>query len=183
MARIPDDAPVFPMAVAEAMTGLTRRRIRYYEKLGLVEPARTEGNRRLYSPSDIRRLQEVRRLLDEGIDLQGVPALLEAERRAAGGTGPRPRPAAGQPPGRPAREGAPAEPTLEVGALWRYEDARARLLGTGPAGSLDRLYPGDAGRLVGGRPPEATPRPPGAKGPGERGGRREGPPRPPGRRR
>ena len=153
MSRIPDDAPVFSMAVVEKMTGLTRRRIRYYEKVGLLDPARTEGNRRLYSPAEVRRLSEIKRLLEEGLDLQGIAALVESERRA------------GRAPDRfdqPARpQGALAgRGPMEVRALERYEDARARLLGKGPAGSLDRLHPGDAGCLA--RPvprPETPPRP------------------------
>jgi DNA-binding transcriptional MerR regulator len=141
MSQVPDDAAVFPMAVAEKMTGLTRRRIRYYEKAGLLKPARTQGNRRLYSPADIRRLLEIKRLLEEGFDLEGIANLLgrREERRApvlpAGAAGP---PAAAA--------GPPADPRRRL-AL--YEDARARLLGKGPSGSLDRLNPGDACRLTG----------------------------------
>jgi len=147
MPRVPDDAALFPMAVAEKMTGLTRRRIRYYEKAGLLKPARTRGNRRLYSPADIRRLLEIKRLLEEGFDLEGIGNLLE---RREG------RPAPGLPTG---TAGPPADPRRR---LELYEDARVRLLGKGPSGSLDRLNPGDAYRLTGvgrsaGRSPGGSP--------------------------
>jgi DNA-binding transcriptional MerR regulator len=41
-------------------TGLTKRTIRYYEEIGLIEtPARTEGGMRLYSEEDIERLNKI----------------------------------------------------------------------------------------------------------------------------
>ncbi len=134
MAGVPDDAPVYSMAVAEEMTGLTRRRIRYYEKMRLLSPARTPGNRRLFSAADIRRLSGIKRLLDEGLDLQAIVSLNASGRLFA--------------PERPTW-GVPAPSALGLARLEQYEDARARLLGKGPAGGADRLYPGDAGRLTG----------------------------------
>jgi len=157
MSRIPDDAAVFPMAAAEKMTGLTRRRIRYYEKAGLLKPARTQGNRRLYSPADIRRLVEIKRLLEDGFDLKGIANLLERRKDQAG-------PAeAATPAGGAGGQGSKGRfpltprPTDPRRRLELYEDARARLLGRGPSGSLDRLNPGDAYRLTGaGRSPSAS---------------------------
>jgi len=163
MLRVPDDVPVFSMAVAERMTGLTRRRIRYYERNGLVQPARSAGNRRLYSQDDLARLADIKRLLDEGMELRALVTLVASGRwpvagaspATAGhastrGLGPSPVPRPG--PVAPPRAGG----GLEVARFAQYEDARARFLGRGPAGNVDRLYPGDAGRLV--RPgPEAAP--------------------------
>jgi DNA-binding transcriptional MerR regulator len=41
-------------------TGLTKRTIRYYEEIGLIETlARTEGGMRLYSEEDIERLNKI----------------------------------------------------------------------------------------------------------------------------
>lgn len=65
MAR--DDEYVYAMAVVERLTGVTRRRIRYYEKAGLVRPSRTKGGHRLYSPGNIDTLLRVRALVDSGI--------------------------------------------------------------------------------------------------------------------
>lgn len=150
MSRIPDDAPVFAMAVAEQMTGLTRRRIRYYEKVGLLEPNRTEGNRRLYSQADIRRLGQIKRLLEEGHSLQGIAALLPEQ----GPTDEVGRPAATTAMGASKQRagrfelGYPGVSSPER-RLEMYEEARARLLGRGPAGSADRLFPSDSGRLTG----------------------------------
>lgn len=160
LSRIPDDAPVYSMAVAEQMTSLTRRQIRYYEAMGLLRPARTPGNRRLYSAADLRRLNEIKRLLQEGLDLRAVAALAEAGRLDVSGPEETEGPAGRTGPGWPAahRAGARATQGSEWLRFGPYEDARARF-GRGPAGSLDRLYPGDAARLGSPRPttaPSAT---------------------------
>jgi len=64
---------VFPMAVVERMTGLTRRRIRYYEKCGLLKPFRTAGGHRLYSPSNVETLIRIKELIESGIT--GIEAI------------------------------------------------------------------------------------------------------------
>src|SRR5262245_10971924 len=62
-----------------AETGLTTRAIRYYEELGLLEPAaRSEGDYRLYDASDLDRLQFIRSLRDDaGFSLAQIGQLLE----------------------------------------------------------------------------------------------------------
>ncbi len=62
-----------------AETGLTTRAIRYYEELGLLEPAaRSEGDYRLYDESDLERLQFIRSLRDDaGFALGQIRQLLE----------------------------------------------------------------------------------------------------------
>jgi MerR family Zn(II)-responsive transcriptional regulator of zntA len=56
-----------------AKAGVTPRTIRYYEELGIVEPEeRTGGGFRLYSESQLRRLQIVQSLKDLGFDLQRI---------------------------------------------------------------------------------------------------------------
>ena len=64
-----------------AETGLTTRAIRYYEEIGLLEPAaRSEGAYRLYDASDLDRLQFIRSLRDDaGFSLAQVGQLLEDE--------------------------------------------------------------------------------------------------------
>lgn len=62
-----------------ADTGLTTRTIRYYEEMGLLEPAaRSEGDYRLYDESDLERLQFIRGLRDDaGFSLAQIRQLLE----------------------------------------------------------------------------------------------------------
>lgn len=63
---------VYPMGVAERLTGLTARQIRYWEQHGLLTPARTQGRHRMYSDGDILRLKEIKRLMAEGLTLERV---------------------------------------------------------------------------------------------------------------
>jgi DNA-binding transcriptional MerR regulator len=64
-----------------AETGMTTRRIRYYEEVGLLEPAaRSDGDYRLYDASDLDRLQFIRDLRDDaGFSLAQIGQLLEDE--------------------------------------------------------------------------------------------------------
>ena len=66
--------------VAEEV-GITTRAIRYYEEVGLLEPAaRSEGSYRLYDRSDVERLRFIRGLRDDaGFSLAHIRQLLEDE--------------------------------------------------------------------------------------------------------
>ncbi|WP_144475261.1 MerR family DNA-binding transcriptional regulator [Cytobacillus oceanisediminis] len=52
--------------------GVTTRTIRYYEELGLLNPERSEGGRRLYSSSDLARLKLVLRGKRFGFSLEEI---------------------------------------------------------------------------------------------------------------
>ena len=62
-------------------TNLTKRTLRYYEELGLLEPAqRSEGNYRLYSESDIRTLDHIKAMRDLlGLELKEIREMVAAE--------------------------------------------------------------------------------------------------------
>lgn len=68
------NAPVYSMGVAERLTGLTARQIRYWEQNGLLAPSRTKGGQRMYTEGDILKLKEVKRLMGEGMTLERVKA-------------------------------------------------------------------------------------------------------------
>lgn len=70
--------PVYSMGVAERLTGLTGRQIRYWEQNGLLAPARTKGRQRMYSEADILRLKEIKRLLADGMNLERVKSYYES---------------------------------------------------------------------------------------------------------
>ena len=76
-------ATAHPLRINEvaAETGLTTRAIRYYEEIGLLEPAaRSEGDYRLYDASDLDRLRFIRSLRDDaGFSLAQIGQLLEDE--------------------------------------------------------------------------------------------------------
>lgn len=56
--------------------------LRKYERLGLLEPLRSDGRRRLYSPADIARLRQIKYLVEQrGANLAGVELLLQVSTR------------------------------------------------------------------------------------------------------
>jgi MerR family transcriptional regulator, repressor of the yfmOP operon len=73
--------PLLRIQEVAAETGLTPRSIRYYEEMGLLEPAaRSEGAYRLYDASDLERLRSIKELRDEaGFSLAQIGQLLEDE--------------------------------------------------------------------------------------------------------
>lgn len=64
--------PLLPISKVMQLTELTARQIRYYEEHELIEPARSEGNRRMFSLDDVDALLEIRELLDQGINMAGI---------------------------------------------------------------------------------------------------------------
>jgi len=76
----PTDRLLRIQEVAEEV-GLTARSIRYYEEVGLLEPAaRSEGAYRLYDADDVARLQFIKGLRDDaGFSLAEIGRLLEDE--------------------------------------------------------------------------------------------------------
>ena len=76
------DKPLYMISVAAELTGMHPQTLRVYESKGLVNPKRSGGNTRLYSQSDIERLELINRLTDEGINLAGVVRILDMKERA-----------------------------------------------------------------------------------------------------
>jgi DNA-binding transcriptional MerR regulator len=64
-----------------ARTSLTKRTLRYYEEIGLLEPpTRTEGGYRLYSEQDVQRLLRIKRLRDlMGFSLSQIREYVRSE--------------------------------------------------------------------------------------------------------
>src|SRR5437660_11035027 len=63
----------FVISVAARLVGVHEQTLRYYERAGLLEPARSKGRIRLYSLHDLERVRQIRRLTDEmGVNLAGV---------------------------------------------------------------------------------------------------------------
>ena len=79
-----DDDPCFVISVAARMVHVHSQTLRYYEREGLLEPARSRGNIRLYSQRDIEKLRRIKSLTDElGINLAGVQVVLHMMNRMA----------------------------------------------------------------------------------------------------
>ena len=75
------DKPLYMISVAAELTGMHPQTLRVYEQKGLVTPGRSRGNTRLYSQSDIDRLNLISKLTDEGINLAGVIRILDMQGR------------------------------------------------------------------------------------------------------
>jgi MerR family transcriptional regulator/heat shock protein HspR len=64
------------------MLGIQTHTLRYYEKIGIIEPSRSRGNIRLYSDKDITYLKQLKALMsDLGINLAGVEVILRLAER------------------------------------------------------------------------------------------------------
>jgi len=70
---------VFAISVAAGMVAMEIQNLRVYERRGLVDPDRTPGGSRLYSPADITRLHRIKELLADGLNLAGIARVLELE--------------------------------------------------------------------------------------------------------
>jgi MerR family glutamine synthetase transcriptional repressor len=68
---------IYPISVVMNMTNLTARQIRYYESHGLIKPARSKGNQRLYTPADVENLLLIKSLLEKGLNLDGIKSVME----------------------------------------------------------------------------------------------------------
>lgn len=76
--------PLLSISTVMQLTDLTARQIRYYEEHHLIEPARTEGNRRMFSLDDIDALLEIRELLDQGINMAGIKKVFDMKKNSIG---------------------------------------------------------------------------------------------------
>jgi MerR family transcriptional regulator, heat shock protein HspR len=75
------DAKILAISAAAEMAGMHPQTLRQYDRLGLVEPARTPGGGRRYSVRDVSRLREIQRLSqDEGVNLAGIKRIMDLER-------------------------------------------------------------------------------------------------------
>jgi MerR family transcriptional regulator, heat shock protein HspR len=69
---------LYVISVAARLVELHPTTLRKYERVGFLEPSRTPGRTRLYSGEDIRRLRQIKRLVDEReMNLSGVQMALQ----------------------------------------------------------------------------------------------------------
>jgi len=79
-----DDEPRYVISVAARMVGVQTYTLRYYERIGIIEPSRSGGNIRLYSERDITLLHRVKTLMDDlGVNLAGVEVILRMAQNMA----------------------------------------------------------------------------------------------------
>lgn len=74
--------PRYTISVVAERYGLHAQTLRMYEREGLLQPGRTEGNTRLYSDEDLEQLELILSLTrDLGVNLAGVEIILHMRRR------------------------------------------------------------------------------------------------------
>ncbi len=72
-----DSEPRYVISIAAKMLDMQTYALRYYERVGIIEPRRSQGNIRLYSDRDIAMLKRVKSMVDDmGINLPGVEVIL-----------------------------------------------------------------------------------------------------------
>jgi MerR family transcriptional regulator/heat shock protein HspR len=79
-----DTKPRYVISIAAEMLGTRTYTLRYYEKVGIINPARSKGNIRLYSDMDLGLIRRVITLMDElGVNLAGVEVILRMSHQIA----------------------------------------------------------------------------------------------------
>src|SRR5436190_19587718 len=77
------DAKVLIISIAARLAGMHPQTLRQYDRMGLVQPGRTAGGGRRYSPRDVALLREIQRLSqDEGVNLAGIKRIIALEQLA-----------------------------------------------------------------------------------------------------
>lgn len=78
------DEPRYVISIAARMIGVQVHTLRYYERIGIIEPSRSQGNIRLYSEREVVLLRRIKTLMDDlGVNLAGVEVILRMSQRMA----------------------------------------------------------------------------------------------------
>lgn len=72
-----DSEPYFVISVVSKMLNVHPQTIRHYERLGLLNPHRTDGNVRLFSKKDVERLEQICSFTNLGVNLAGVEIIVK----------------------------------------------------------------------------------------------------------
>ena len=79
---IDDNQPRYVISIAARILGIQCHTVRYYDRIGIIEPSRSPGNIRLYSERDIAQLRRIKTLMDDlGVNLAGVEVILRMSQR------------------------------------------------------------------------------------------------------
>lgn len=72
----------YSISVVAKMFSVHQQTIRMYEKEGLINPKRSDGNTRLFSEEDVERLEEIINLTHKmGVNLAGVEVILKLQKK------------------------------------------------------------------------------------------------------
>ena len=73
--------PCYVISVVARLVNMHPQTLRYYEKLGLIRPSRSDGRIRLFSLQDVQRLQKIQELQDAGVNPAGIKIILDLAER------------------------------------------------------------------------------------------------------
>jgi MerR family transcriptional regulator/heat shock protein HspR len=75
--RQEENEPRYVISIAAKILGIQTHTLRYYERIGIVEPSRSQGNIRLYSERDLEQLRHVKTLIEDlGVNLAGAEVII-----------------------------------------------------------------------------------------------------------
>jgi MerR family transcriptional regulator/heat shock protein HspR len=80
--KLKDEEPRYVISIAARILGVQTHTLRYYEKVGIIEPSRSKGSVRLYSDRDIAYLRQMKTLMNDlGVNLAGTEVILRMAQR------------------------------------------------------------------------------------------------------
>jgi MerR family transcriptional regulator, heat shock protein HspR len=72
-----NNEPRYVISIAAKILGIQTHTLRYYERIGIIEPSRSHGNIRLYSEKDLEQLRHVKALIEDlGVNLAGAEVIM-----------------------------------------------------------------------------------------------------------
>lgn len=77
------DKKVITIGVVSELTGLSERKIRYYEERRLIFPERTKGGTRKYSFQDVEILVDIANQMEDGLQTYEIRKIKEKKERRA----------------------------------------------------------------------------------------------------
>ena len=82
--RKEENEPRYVISIAAKILGIQTHTLRYYERIGIIEPSRSQGNIRLYSEKDLEQLRHVKTLIEDlGVNLAGAEVIMRMAQQIA----------------------------------------------------------------------------------------------------
>jgi len=72
---------VYAISVAAELTGWEPHTLRSWERAGLLNPHRSSGGTRRYSPDDLELVRHIGDMVNAGLNLPGIARVLELEQQ------------------------------------------------------------------------------------------------------
>lgn len=73
---------LYDISTASQLLGVHPQTLRFYERRGLIDPARSPGGQRRFSPEDLAQLATIQTLSGEGFNLAAIQRIIQVEAEA-----------------------------------------------------------------------------------------------------